>query len=197
MLQLISLLHTLKSMQHWHRYRYKNITLIIISVIITLFLLRNEDFSNALKTLGTFGYLGAFLTGIMFVSTFTVTIATIILFILAQHLHPIEIGIFAGIGAVVGDFIIFQSIRSRGLIEEIENIFKFFGGAKLHHLLNTRYFSWTLPVVGALLIATPFPDEIGVSLLGISQMKPAQFFLLSFVLNSIGIFLIVSASLLI
>lgn len=184
-------------MQHWHRYRYKNMTLIVISLIITLFLIRNEDFRNALTTLGTFGYLGAFFTGIMFVSTFTVSMATIILFILAEHLHPWEIGIFAGIGAMVGDLIIFQSIRSRGLMDEITNIYKFLGGDKLSHLLNTRYFSWTLPVVGALLIASPLPDEIGVSLMGISHMKPAHFFLLSFVLNSIGIFAIVSAAVLI
>jgi len=69
-----------------------------------------------------------------------------------------------------------------------------------HHfkkVLHTKYFSWTLPVIGAIIIASPFPDEIGVSLMGISKMKTYQFILISFLLNAIGIFLVVSASLVI
>jgi len=53
---------------------------------------------------------------------------------------------------------------------------------------------WTLPVIGAIIIASPFPDEIGVSLVGISKIKTYQFLLVSFILNAIGIFLVVSAS---
>ena len=54
-----------------------------------------------------------------------------------------------------------------------------------------------LPVIGAIIIASPLPDELGVSLMGMSQMKASRFILLSYILNSIGIFLVVSASLLI
>ena len=61
------------------------------------------------------------------------------------------------------------------------------------HLIHTKYFSWTLPVLGAVIIASPLPDEMGVGLMGISKLKTSQFILLSFVLNSIGIFIIVSA----
>ena len=52
-------------------------------------------------------------------------------------------------------------------------------------------------MIGAIIIASPFPDEIGVSLMGISKMKTYQFILISFLLNAIGIFLVVSASLVI
>ncbi len=182
-------------MKFWHEYHYKNLTLVGISLIIAIYLLQNDFFRNILLHLGGWGYLGAFLAGMLFVSTFTVSIGTVILFILSNnHLSPLEIAIFAGIGSVVSDFIIFQSIRSRDLMDEIRNVFNFLGGARIQHLIKTKYFSWTLPVIGAIIIATPLPDELGVSLLGISHMSPSRFLLLSFILNFTGIFLIITAA---
>jgi hypothetical protein len=59
-------------------------------------------------------------------------------------------------------------------------------------IFSTPYFAWILPVLGAFIIASPFPDEIGIGLMGISRMKTWQFLLLAFVLNSTGIFFIVT-----
>ncbi len=179
----------------WQRYRYKNITCLLISVLLAFFLLRWEPFRNLLFQLGDWGYIGAFIGGILFVSTFTVAAGTVILALLAESLSPIEIGIIAGLGAVVGDLTIFRFIRNKGLISEITHFFTYFGGDKFSHLLHTKYFSWTLPVVGALIIASPLPDELGVGLMGISKMKTYKFLLLSFILNGLGIFLVVTASL--
>lgn len=180
--------------QKWRRYHYKNLSFLALSFLVTFLLFKIEAFHSLLLHLGKFGYIGAFIGGMLFVSTFTVSIGTVILLILAQTLRPIEIGIIAGIGAVLSDATIFHFIRSKGLIEEVHNFFKYFGGDKISHLIHTKYFSWTLPVVGALIIASPLPDELGVGLIGISKLKPFQFILLSFILNSIGIFLIVSAA---
>ncbi|PIR66062.1 MAG: hypothetical protein COU52_00870, partial [Candidatus Omnitrophica bacterium CG10_big_fil_rev_8_21_14_0_10_43_8] len=136
---------------------------------------------------------GAFIGGVLFISTFTVSIGTVLLLLLSETINPIVIGLVAGIGAVVGDLVIFQYIRSKGLIIEIKHFFEFFGNDKLKHLIHSKYFSWTLPVLGAIIIASPLPDEMGVGLMGISKLKTGQFILLSFVLNAIGIFLVVSA----
>jgi len=181
-------------MQHWKSYKYKNFTFLALSLLLTIFLIQNKTFHALLFHLGTFGYLGAFIGGALFVSTFTVSIGTAILLILAENYSPVFLGIIAGLGAVAGDLTIFQFVHSRGFVEEVKHLFEFFGSDKIHHLLHTKYFSWTLPVVGALIIASPLPDELGVSLMGISRMKPYQFILLSFGLNSLGIFLILTAS---
>jgi len=180
--------------RRWHRYHYKNLTYLTLSVIVALFLSGTEFFKNFLFHLGNFGYLGAFVGGMLFVSTFTVSIGAVILLFLAKTLNPIEIGLIAGVGGMMSDFIIFHFIRSRGLVEEIKHFFHYFGGDKISHLVHTKYFSWTLPVIGALIIASPLPDELGVSLMGISKMKTQNFIFLSFVLNSIGIFLVVLGS---
>lgn len=178
-------------MNHW---KYKNLTIFGFSLIIALILSRFEAFHTFLLNLGNFGYLGAFIAGALFVSTFTVATGAVILLVLAERMSPIEIGIIAGLGAVVGDFIIFRFIKNN-LTQELTLIYNHIDGN--HHLqkvLHSKYFSWTLPVIGAIIIASPLPDEIGVSLMGITKMSTFHFLLISFVLNAIGIFLVVSAS---
>jgi len=178
----------------WHRYHYKNLTYLFISILVAILLLQNQLFRNLLTYLGNYGYFGAFIGGMLFVSTFSVSIGTALLSILASKLNPIEIGIIAGLGAVIGDLTIFQFVRGKGLINEIKHFFNYFGGDKISHLIHTKYFSWSLPVIGALIIASPLPDELGVGLMGISKLKTYQFIILSYVLNSIGIILVISAT---
>jgi hypothetical protein len=180
-------------MQVIKSFRYKNLTLVFVGIIFAFFLSKSTEFNQFFLQIGDLGYFGAFLAGILFVSTFTVATGAVILFILAEKLSPLEIGIIAGFGAVLGDFTIYKFIKE-DLISEIEPIYEKLGGNHLTKILHTKYFSWTLPVFGAIIIASPFPDEIGVSLMGIGKMKTYQFLLLSFILNAIGIFLILSAS---
>lgn len=184
-------------MRFWHSWKYKNLTVLVISIGVAFFLSRLESFHTFLLNLGNFGYVGAFAAGILFVSTFTVATGAVMLLVLAERLSPLEIGIVAGLGAVVGDVTIFRFIKDT-LTQELQSIYDHIDGD--HHftkVLHSKYFSWTLPVIGAIIIASPFPDEIGVSLMGIAKMKTYQFLLVSFVLNAIGIFLVVSASLVI
>jgi hypothetical protein len=51
-----------------------------------------------------------------------------------------------------------------------------------------------LPVIGAIIIASPLPDEVGISLMGLSKISTPKFIFISYILNSIGLFLIISAS---
>lgn len=181
-------------MSFWKSWKYKNLTLVFLGIVIAFLLSKIEVFHLFLLHLGNYGYYGAFIAGTLFVSTFTVATGAIILIILSQNLSPLEIGLIAGLGAVLGDFTIFRLIKNN-LTFELESIYNHVDSK--HHfvkLLHSKYFNWTLPVLGAIIIASPFPDEIGVSLMGISKMKTYQFLLISFVLNSVGIFFVVFLS---
>lgn len=188
-------------MSFWREWKYKNLTAFVLSVILALLLAKNEVFHALLLNLGNFGYIGAFVAGILFVSTFTVAAGTVMLLVLAETLHPLGIGVVAGLGAVLGDFIIFNIFRfakDNWLQEVIEPVAVHLNrNHHLQRLFHSKYFSWSLPVIGAIIIASPLPDEVGVTLMGISKMKTYQFLAVSFVLNAIGIFLVVSASLVI
>ena len=180
-------------MEYFRSYRYRNLTLFIVSIIIAIVLSRVESFHTLLLSIGDWGYFGAFLAGILFVSTFTVATGALILLILAERLSAVEIGIIAGLGAVLGDLLIFRFVKDN-LVEEVTPLYNKLGGKHVSVVLHSRYFSWLLPVVGAIIVASPLPDEVGVSMMGLSKMKSYQFVIVSFVLNAIGIFLVVSAS---
>ena len=46
------------------------------------------------------------------------------------------------------------------------------------------------PFLGALLIASPLPDEFGVALMGLAKMPTSEFVPISFSLNFLGILVI-------
>jgi len=177
-----------------HRWRYPNLTLVIVGITAAVYLSRIEAFHQFLLHLGNFGHIGTFIAGILFVSTFTVATSVLILLTLAETLPPHEIALIAGLGAVIGDLTIFHLVKDN-LQKELKDLYDHqLNGRHLSHLLHTKYFSWTFPVIGAIIIASPLPDELGISLMGISKMKPLFFAIISFLLNSFGIFLIVTAS---
>ncbi|OGJ22440.1 MAG: hypothetical protein A3J60_00400 [Candidatus Pacebacteria bacterium RIFCSPHIGHO2_02_FULL_46_9] len=177
-----------------NKWKYKNLTVVFLSIVLAVVLSRFEVFHSFLLHLGGFGYIGAFIAGALFVSTFTVATSALILLTLSETLSPIEIGLIAGLGAVVGDMLIFRLVKDN-LTNEIEDIYNHMDRKKhLKKLFHSKYFNWMLPVLGSIIIASPLPDELGVSLMGISKMNNLKFMLLSYVLNSIGIFLVVSAS---
>lgn len=178
-------------MQFLNHWKYKNTTLLVAS-LIALFLLADTEIAHAfIRQIGTYGYLGATITGIFFVSTFTVAPASLVLFHLAQEFNPVLIALFAGAGAVIGDLLIFRFLKD-GVFDEMRPLVRRLGRSHLSVLFRTPYFAWLVPVVGAFIVASPFPDEIGIGLLGLSKIKWWQFALLAFVLNALGIFIIVS-----
>jgi len=82
-------------------------------------------------------------------------------------------------------------------LAEITPIYNKIAGSHFKKILHTKYFAWTLPVIGALIILSPLPDELGVSLLGLSEVKTRKFFLISLASHTVGMFLLVSASLMV
>ena len=173
-------------MELWDKWRYKHITLLLLGIFLSIILSRVEALNSFLLNLGTLRYIGAFLGGALFVSTFSIGTGVLILLRLAKTLHPLEIGILAGMGAVLADFMFFRYARN-GLKEEIVPIYNRLGGTHLTKFLNHKHLRWTIPVIGALIIASPLPDEIGAGILGITRIKTYQFLILSWVVTVIVI----------
>lgn len=179
--------------KHWANWHYKNTTLLILSLVLFFYLAKTPQVDSLIRSAGDLGYLGAFIAGIFFVSTFTIVPAAVVLYHLADKLQAVEIALLAGLGAMIGDYIIFRFIKDR-VFNELSPLYAKYGQPYFKILFKSPYFAWLLPVFGAIVIASPFPDEIGVGILGLSKIKRWQFFAAAFVLNVIGIFLIVSAA---
>ena len=174
--------------KHW---KLKNTFLLIGSLALLFYLADTGFLRDLVEAAGQFGYLGVFVAGIFFVSTFTVAPASVVLFYFSKEISPVGLALIAGAGAVLGDYLIFRFLRDL-VFEEWKTFFEKFGNSRFSHIFSTPYFAWLAPVLGAIIIASPFPDEIGIGLLGISKMKSWKFITLSFVLNSAGIFFVVT-----
>jgi len=170
-------------------YRHTNLFLIFFSILISFIVLRTPVFKDALLQLGNFGYLGSFIAGILFVSTFTIAPASVVLGELSLTLSPYLIAVIGGFGAMISNLLMINA--EDDLIEDLKPIYYKMGGRKVSHILHSNHFKWTLPFFVALIIASPFPDEIGVSLMGLSGLKKGRFAMISFFLNAVGIFILV------
>jgi len=177
--------------ERYKAWRYKNSAFFAVSLIIFFFLTDTPFVDNFIRGIGNLGYFGAFLAGVFFVSTFTVAPASVVLFHIAQILNPFGVAVVAGLGAVLGDYAIFRFLKDR-IFDELKPIFSKLGGTHFTRLISTPYFAWLAPLIGAIIIASPFPDEVGIGLMGISNLKNWQFLTISFTLNSLGILLIVT-----
>ena len=172
-------------------YKYKHTTLLFLSLLFTIFLSGTDLIGRLFFNLKDIEIIGPFITGMLYVSTITAPIGILILSNLAKTLSPIKIAAIAGLGSAFADFVIFRFFKD-SIVAEIAPIYNRLGGQYLTRILYHRYCIWSLPIIGAIIIASPFPDEIGVGLMGLSKIKNYQFILLCFVLNAVGMFLLAS-----
>jgi len=180
-------------MDVWDKWKYKYLTLLFTGFLTAIFLAGSDSFHNYLLGLGAWEYIGALIAGSLFVSSFTVATAIVIIGVLVENIHPLALGLIGGIGAVVGDFLVFKLVKDH-LADEVALLIGREGITYIKTVIRSRYIAWTLPIIGALIIASPLPDEFGVSLLGFSKMSDAKFMLISFVANSLGILAIASVA---
>lgn len=174
----------------WRSWKYKHLTSLGLGLVLAFFLLQNEVFHTFIRGLHQYGYLGALIAGLAFSSMFTVAPSIIAFIYLSEIMPPLELAIIGGLGAVLGDIIILH-VLDGGLMDELQFIYKKWRLRwRLQWNFRSPYLRWMLPCIGALIIVSPLPDELGVSLMGISHMRSPVFFLISFCMNALGIFLI-------
>ncbi|MBS3107633.1 hypothetical protein J4468_01840 [Candidatus Woesearchaeota archaeon] len=170
--------------------KYPKLILLGITFVIAYLIFSGRDFLPFQNFLIISGYFGLFLLGIFFTYGFTAAPATAILLIISGQYNLLLAGFISGFGALVGDLIIFKFIRF-SFSDEIERLSKekaiYRIDKKIPHLLK-RYL---IPVLAGFIIASPLPDEIGVSLFAISHSISTRLFvLLSFTLNTAGILVV-------
>jgi hypothetical protein len=174
----------------WRSWKYKNITFLALSFLLSLALGMHKPFHEFLFQAE---YLFALFAGAAFVFTFATPIAAVTLLILAQKLPLLNILLFAAIGAVVSDFTLFRNFKD-GIAQEIEPVYKDIGKGHFKNLLSTKDFRFLDPVIGGILILTPLPREIGLNLIGIHKLKANQFLAISAFVNIVGILFILLLS---
>lgn len=175
--------------------KYPNLTIFFVIIIFTIILYQAGILNYWVESLERLGYVGIILVGMFFVSTFTVTPAGTMLVLMTEDFNILLISILAGFGGMLGDYFIFRFVKD-GLVGELKMIFINVSGdgfKKIGEIMHTGYFAWLGPVIGALIIASPLPDEFGIGLLGIYKLDDKKFAIVTFILDTIGIFILLSA----
>lgn len=170
--------------------KYPKFLLLFITFMFAYLLFSSRDYGPFQNFIVGLGYSGTFAAGVLFTYGFTSAPATAIFLILAQHQNIYLASIIGGLGALIGDLLIFSFIR-QSFADEIrklskEKVVRYFNG-KLPNTIK-GYF---LPAVAGFIIASPLPDEVGVTMLAASKIISTKVFsIISYSLNTAGIFLI-------
>ena len=133
-----------------------------------------------------FYLLNSFVAGLFFTSVFTTAPAMIALAKLGSTFSPLIVAVVGGLGALIGDFIIFSFIKGH-ISEDINYLLSRAKSRRIKHFFHFRFMRWSLAFIGALIIASPLPDELGLTLMGLSRMSTSRFILISFTFNALGI----------
>lgn len=163
-----------------------DILVIIIGILIAFYLTKSGWLGEFVMSLGNYRWIAIFISGIFFTSFLTAALSVVLLGTFAMTTPIILLGIFGGLGAAVGDFLIFRFVKDR-IYEDIKYLLSFKRENRFLAIFKTGLFKFLLPFIAALIIASPFPDEIGITILGLSKMKNRVFLLITFILNGIGI----------
>jgi hypothetical protein len=167
-----------------------DLLLIAISVGAALFLLQTGFFVQILGEAKESQLFGSFVAGLFFTSIFTTAPAIVALGELTQLQGILPVALVGALGSVIGDLILFRFIRDRFS----EHLFELVGHRnarrKIKAFFHLRLFRWLSLFIGGLIIASPLPDELGISLLGFSKIRSSWFIPLSYAFNFLGIVLI-------
>ena len=169
--------------------------LLALSFIIGYLIFKDENGFNFHLILEKMGYLGTFLSGVIFVYGFTTAPAIAMLLFQSSFQNFWLAGIIATAGVLMGNFIVFKVLKI-----SMEN--------ELEDLAKNKYFQWftkkmeghvphfiqayILPAFAGFIAATPLPDEFAVALVSKSKdMSLSVFSAFAFTFSTFGIFIII------
>jgi membrane protein DedA with SNARE-associated domain len=163
--------------------------IVVISIVCAVYIAQTGAIHVLVSATSGNLVVAAFVAGLFFTSLFTTAPAMVVLGELAQQGSLPVIALAGAAGAMLGDYILFLFVRGR-IAVDAQLLAK---GPRLKFVVRALKHSrlrFVLPVIGALIIASPLPDELGMLLLGISSVKSRTFLLVSFFMNLLGIVLI-------
>jgi len=169
------------------KFKYPRLAGFIAAIIAAYFIFSNPSVSSFISRLGELKYLGTFIAGIFYTFGFTSPFSAGFFI----DLNPSNIwiaGIIGGFGALVGDMLIFEFAR-KTFRAEFERLKK----TKIIKKINSHLDHIILYILAAILIASPLPDEAGITIIaGLTKIKTLAIVAISIALNTIGILILLS-----
>lgn len=189
-------------MSHIHRHTHprgvpSEVTLdawLVVLGLVVAFLLGKTNVVAYLATItADFTVLSAFVIGLFFTSVLTTTPAIVAIAEFSKYVSPVLLALVGAAGAVCGDLLIFRFVRSP-LAHYFVRLASHTKLQKVGGALSAGPLWWLVPALGAIVIASPLPDELGLIMMGLSHIRMSEFIVLSYAMNAAGIFFIAMAA---
>ncbi len=172
-------------------FLFHDFLVISFGIIVAILLVKTDVISNLLTATKEIEIISIFVSGMFFTSIFTTAPAVVALAEISLHIDSLlALAFFGGLGAMVVDVILFEFVKNNFSEHIMANIKKKRLRHKLQHIFSSKLFRVFSFVIGGLIIASPLPDELGISLMGLSKTRVSLFMILSFIFNFIGIFFV-------
>lgn len=173
----------------------KFLAFIVILIIAAIMFYEAETYQPLHAFIISLGYVGTFVCGFFYAYSFTAPPATAILLVLSSSQNLYLAAVIGGIGALISDVLIFRFIRF-SFEDEVESLKKEKIVKKITNLLKKifgKIYEHFITLVAAILIATPLPTEIGVTILASQKnLSEKRFMVIAYFIHTIGIFLVLS-----
>src|SRR3989344_9295218 len=134
--------------------KYHKLIFLIITFGLAYSLFQNWETLPFHDFVVSLGFFGSFLAGIFFAYGFTAAPATVLLLILAQDQNFWIAGIVGGMGALVGDYLIFRFIRY-SLYDELQKLSREKPVRYVNRKIPILIKIHLLPVIAGFIIASP------------------------------------------
>ena len=183
---------TKKARKLFH-FKHPKTILLILSIVLAYYLFKNPLTGNLIGNLKDFNYIGNFIAGMLLSLGFSTPFA-VGFFIISKPENMLLAILIGGLGASLSDLLIFRFIKF-SFMNEFNDLKKTNAIRKIKNIFNknfsVRIKHYLLYMFAGILIATPLPDEIGVSMLaGLTTIKQKILFITSFILHCITIYII-------
>jgi membrane protein YqaA with SNARE-associated domain len=177
----------------WLGYQYKHATIAIVAILLFILLLDSVFFASVFAYIKSLGYFGGFIAGFLSVSFFTAAPAVILMIELSTQFEPYLLALVISVGSTIGDWITIKFYDEK-VFAEFKPLFRKLRIPSVIRIMKHRFTSWILFLIGAFIIATPIPDEVGLSLMGISKFKRRYILFICFLLNTLGALTLILAA---
>ncbi len=180
-------------MKRLFKFKYPKLFLLGVFCVLSYFIFSNSTVNSYVSSLGVLGYFGIFIAGICFAFGFSAPLA-VGFFLIANIDNIFLAACIAGVGSLISDLLIFKIIRF-SFMDEFERLKKSRAIVETNRILSSRLLyrikNYLLFVFAGIVIASPLPDELGVSMLaGLTKIKVRVLAIISFLMNSFGIFIL-------
>jgi len=177
-------------MRRLFRFRYPKLLLFALMVVFAYLFFKNPVVQGFIAQLDGYGLIGVFIAGMLFSFGFSTPFA--VGFFVSYTPHNLLLAaILGGLGGVVADLLIFRTIKITfmdefNLLKRMKPIRAF--NRMLKKDLSTKVRAYLLHIFAGIILASPVPDEVGVSMLaGLSHICEDVFVALCFVFKTAGI----------